>query len=193
MNEEKKFLINEIYNEIHSKGLSYTANKIKELYPEAFAKQLPERGWLISSDGSIIYRTGEVAGYGLQFMTNVTSRWIDSGYYIITFRPENWREATHEEVEQMLLEEAKKRYGNNEVMSLYTNNEANHGTLDYNGSVHFYREDNDFYIKFFSGYCSCKVFDNGEWAKLAPSKPKPKEMTMKELTKELGYEVKIIK
>lgn len=68
---------------------------------------LPETGLLVSEAGSIVYRTGEMSGYGF----SPHKIWYDNNMWI-EFTPENWRKATpedEEKFEKLLIKEAAKR------------------------------------------------------------------------------------
>ena len=46
----------------------------KQFLDDKFPPQLPEKGWLKSQDGAIVYRTGKTSGYGI----NYSGEWDES-------------------------------------------------------------------------------------------------------------------
>jgi len=97
----------------------------------------------------------------------------------------NFIPATEEEVETALLNECKKMYKGNEIKCLYgsdepVNKDFNKWSFDLNSNKMHTQPD-------------CMggklVFDNGKWATIIEQK----EMTVAEIEKELGYNIKIIK
>lgn len=65
--------------------------------------QLPERGWLKHTSGSIIFRTGSMSGYG----RDKHHGWEIEDSYTFDL-PQNWQPAKEEEVITMLTEQAEK-------------------------------------------------------------------------------------
>ena len=80
-------------------GCMLFANFIKHKFP-----QLPERGWVKSENGAIIFRTGKVTGYG----SNHKGGWEISYEWSFIGLPKYWQPATEQEVITMLTEQGEK-------------------------------------------------------------------------------------
>ena len=95
-----------------------------------------------------------------------------------------WTPATDKEVETALIKEAKKLIVKGVVKCLHecTNISSIYDVEDFNWDGRCLRVDTE-------DGCCC-IFDKGKWATII-EEPKVKEMTMQEVNKALGYEIKI--
>lgn len=84
---------------------TWSENELHQLKP--IQKQLPEEGLLVSKNGTIVYRTGELSGYGFYSNGNYENldgewgEWTFDGYIA------QWRKATKQE-EEIFIEMLKK-------------------------------------------------------------------------------------
>lgn len=111
-------------------GGIYPQNRISFLSYK-FPPQLPKTGWLKSEAGVIIYRTGEKSGHGI----NARGEWRNAENWTFIKYPEFWQPATKEEVEEALINFARKQGYKN----------GNYECLAGNGSTHEVNEDS-FYV-----------------------------------------------
>lgn len=88
----------------------FEENELENFKP--LKEQLPEEGLLVSKNGTIVYRTGELSGYGFYSNGNYENldgelgEWTFDGYIV------QWRKATKQEEEkfiEMLKKECEKR------------------------------------------------------------------------------------
>lgn len=146
----------ELHNTLHNERVGYL---LKLWFPKAFIDELTINKWY-KADNILIYITkineGKVYGYGFEAV-NTQLRWWGSDdndeWYL-----SNYREATHDEVSNDLIREAKKRGykdGNYHCLS--------NSKTYYNISDKFTFEDD----KLFHGTVLRNVvFADGEWAEI---------------------------
>jgi hypothetical protein len=117
--------------------------------------------------------------------------WLDNNIFFgdgswINLDKEIKREATPQEVETALINEAKKR-GFKEGCSfnavVFMNSQRQ--LFNSSGKLDFDHFDNNNVI-YIDGYA---VFENGKWAEILPQ---PTEMTVEEIEAKLGYSIKIV-
>lgn len=185
MNQYKKFI-----KDAHKEVCGEWKTKIEEAFPELVeSHKLKINTWYKwPNHGQAIMYITKLEGYGTYsfYGRNVDDEWVE--------KTEDWGrtdaiQATDKEVEEMLIKEAKKRFGDNVIQCLRNDNNDK-GKLtenfDYWPSYNSLWNDR-------SGTNdrpTLKVFDSGKWATIIKQ---TKEMTVAEVSKQLGYEVKIVK
>jgi len=191
----------EFIKEAHEAACSTWQEKIENEFPKLFEKEELEVGkwYKLTEDYGSYLKKGMV----FMFVNYLSSNKIYSlvnhemfginTYNYIAPQTENLIPATDQEVEEALIKEAKKRGFKNGVEFIalrdseaikdncscsYDKNDAKAGAWKYmNGVLYTY------------GWGRYVVFEKGKWATIIEDK---KEMTIKEIEKELGYSIKII-
>lgn len=155
----------------------------KQFLDDKFSPQLPEKGWLKCANGAIIYRTGNKSGYGI----NCTGKWQNIENWSFASTPYAWRKATKEEVEDALIDFARKQgYKNGNYKCLMVPNE----TVKVKEDV-FYVYIWDDYINVFHGkkYGLYNLIFNsytGEWAKIIEDENKELKEQIEKLENQLN-------
>lgn len=159
--------------------------EVKELWPELFEVKLEVGKWY-KRGGSFLCFKDMDDGIIKGIVSMNDKDWYDD--MTCGTDTSEWTPATDKEVEEMLIKEAKKRFGDNRVQCLSESKDR--GVLNFNDDRNNYsplrnklwiREIND--IPF-------KVFDNGKWATIIEQ---PLELTVEQISEEYGREVKIVK
>lgn len=191
MNEYKKFI--KRLGEGESGMVQVSSQHVKQMFPELFQVKFEKSKWYKHIvNGSIVCYVGGDEGYGF----SSSGDWFDNDTGAIGLTSK-WTPATNEVVEEMLIKEAKKRFGKNRIVDL--SNRKDEGVLTYDSSE-FYPDELWLMPKI---GVNMKVFDNGKWATIIEQ---PLEQTMEQVSeltigdwytvaelKELGYKVKIVK
>ena len=142
---------------------------------------LPETGWLKSQNGEIIYRTGETSGYGI----NYSGEWNKLECWSFRKYPDYWQPATREEVEDALINYARKQgYKNGNYKCLSTP----YKTFEVDENI-IHIDDNDFDV--WHGYKHGNhnlVFNShtGEWAKIIEDENKELKEQIEKVEKQLN-------
>ena len=102
-----------------------------------------------------------------------------------------WTLATDKEVETALIKEAKKRFNVNNKIEYFIGN-SKEQTIGHLNKFIYHPSDDELLIR---GGCKgtnsgLVIYRKGKWATII-EEPKVKEMTMQEVNKALGYEIKI--
>ncbi len=186
MNKLKIEFLKELANGITPIGAAKT---VKELWPEHFEVKLEVGKWGKGNLGVIAFRvntddTGN--GYGFDVEGNWTDFREQKSLGWAFNKHEDWQPATDKEVEEMLIKEAKKRFGDNVVQCLF--NYSDSGVLDFDNN-HRKFVNNDLYIANERGIV-LNLFDSGKWATIIEQ---PLEQTIEQVSEKYGREVKIIK
>ena len=160
-------------NSIHDMGF-YKSMKSLGLIKEEF-----EVGkWYKGSSDIIGFYESRYGNYGIgykgEWSNDVT---IDDFIF--------WTPATDKEVETALIKEAKKR-GFKEGVKFEVTRDGRINTLDSNNFVY----ENVIGVGMCLATSNYWFFNKGKWATII-EEPKVKEMTMQEVNKALGYEIKI--
>ena len=123
----------------------------------------------------------DLIGYGVELIYGELI-WFETVYV----RKESAILATEQEVREVLIKEAEKK-GFKKGVRIKEHADGNVGdislSIDYDDFV-FLKQENQLEMD-----CAI-IFDNGKWAEIIDE---PKEMTVSEIAKELGYKVKIVK
>jgi len=168
----KKFKITtEQLQTIEADGCTY----VKEWFPDAFNEKLEVGRWYVRKENlkCIICYTDNGSGYGFGY-AGIWGNWALNERNIKDFR-----KATNQEVLEVLTKEAVKK-GFKEGRK-FTSCVSNFIDIC-NGYFSYNEELNELYS---NGTC---VFSNGKWATII----KTKQMTIKEIEKELGYNIEIV-
>ena len=158
---------------------------LKELFPELFKADLIVGEWYIFESGTIGFFQGiNMSSYGIHFSGE---EWFDNHKWFFNrnLKVDKYRKAAPKEVEQALIQEAKKR---GLVKGVYCNHEE--PVMDQHKPIknYFYHErDNCLYGNIEHGG-GANIFKNGIWAEII----QPKQMTKEEIEKELGYKIEIV-
>ena len=184
--------VNELLDEYYQYLRTITWGEFTESTIEQFKKDkglLPtlEVGkWYKSEMGSLFSPYDNLkSGYGFS--------WIDNSWQSNIYINEGWTEATHEEVEQALTAETIKKGFKEGVRVKYffngsgLNKTANLDSYDMRKITHHIDPNTGLYSLWLGDKC---VMRDGKWATIIEDK---KEMTIDEIQKELGYDIKIVK
>lgn len=185
MNKHKKF-IKDCYNGKHGNICSEWKQTILNHYPEFEENKLEVGKWYKCNEHATLwfitgYNGYMGTGYGL-----LLGDWIDSCNTILINKDRfNWKPATEQEVFEALKNEAVKRGFKDGVRyyNAHFNNKIDKSDIVRCGD--YFR----FHFDFHSQLCSGKgtIFIDGQWAEIVSKK----KMTLKEVEKELGYEIEI--
>ena len=156
--------------------------EIKDNFPELFENKLEVGKWYKRGHRYLICYKGNGRGYGF-FDGSYGGAWAFSEY---TKTKTKNIEATKEEVEEALIKEAKKRGFKKGVTIDKSNLDYPFKKIWIISSNHYFFDITDNTLMIGSDY----IFNNGKWAEIIPE---AKEMTVEEISKELGYEVKVVK
>lgn len=117
------------------------------------------KSWNDSYNGyDLSYYTGTGTDYGFHYSVY----WFSEQYWIKNTMPSEWVEATPQEVEKALIEEAKRRYKVGDKLSqIYEDRSL--GNRIFSNILGFQESDNTLWIDCDKGYSSC-IFKNGQWA-----------------------------
>ena len=178
-----------------SKINAVVKENLNELFPDAFKPELELGKWYRNTNKALANYQGGIKGYGF----TIDGEW---GLFKDNWSfdsPENWKPATHEEVEAALIAEAKKRG--------FVDGAKFKSSLSENGDVRTVRESyqcelnplsNTLHVstprkewdEFQSNPC---IFKDGNWAEIIPEEKKiiTKEKAEKILSKKYGKTVEI--
>jgi hypothetical protein len=168
--------------EAHNAACSQWKQKIEQWFPECFKPKYEIGKWYKSGKSIINYQGGTNAyGYYAE-----RDKWEDVNDSWLVFKEECDKLclATTEEVESMLIKEAKKKgyKKGTTIKSLITNDRE--WILD--SDKFAIRNNNELWSNKYKEFC---VFKDGKWATIVKT---PKEMTLEEIEKQLGHKVKIV-
>jgi len=163
-----------------NKFIKENQNKtLKEVFPGLFETKLEVGKWYKHKAGGFL-NVKEINGdKAVCFGIYSSGGWYDKEEGRVVGLLENIVPATNQEVLEALTKEAVKR-GFKEglkVMPLWETPKT-HWEV-HNNQTRFDEKSNSFYF-------GCCIFQNGTWATII----KPKQMTIQEIEKELGYEIK---
>ena len=170
----------EFIKRAHEAACSEWKKEIETEFPKLFPKaKHTESGWYMAncndSTGYLCYFTNPSNSLAGEYWIAKSGSWNTGGLFTDIERP-----ATDKEVEDALISEAKKR-GFKEGVSFVSVSPDNINILE--GRLHRSGSNE-------IGDDLHWIFRDGKWATIIEDK---KEMTVAELEKELGYEIKIIK
>ncbi len=165
--------------EAHNAACSQWKQKIEEWFPECFKTEYEIGEWYKTKTGYFNYQL-ENKSYG----TN-NDNWVDWSWVVDDGVKTGWviGKATTEEVESMLIKEAKKKGFVNGTRFLGVQGADKDIIIEIGKSCAV--EMNQYGL-----YCQDSyIFYKGEWATIVEI---PKEMTLEEIEKQLGHKVKIV-
>ena len=169
--------------------MKYTEKEVVEILTEYVGGMLPLKQFLKKK--GLIKEEFEVGKWYKSKNHNITACYVDEhNNYGVSFGVwkdamilnhfEAWTLATDKEVETALIKGAKKLIKKGVVKCVWEDEGIYHRNM--NGDLEYSIEGG--YLKFGSYI----IFDGGKWATIIEE---PKEMTMAEVNKALGYEIKI--
>lgn len=153
---------------------------INHKFPELFKFKLEVGKWYKNRYGSIVCYQGESKGFGC----TRSGRWCYNAVWGFNSDHYNWTQATDKEVEEMLIKEAKKRGFVEGVM--FDCVVSNRTKCELKTTVWQYFEERNLFSTNYSQY----IFNNGKWATIIEE---PLELTVEEISKKYGREIKIVK
>lgn len=178
--KEKTFSITESQiKELCHSSLYSNTERLKKMFPEAFESEVKlEVGkWLKHKEGALIFRTGQKSGYGFNHKGNYED---ESCSWSFISAPQNWEEATEQEVFEALRVEALKRYKVGDWVKSFF----------HNGNPVLCISETDFGLNVQKGI-NCKgttpkmpvVYSNGQWAEIIQT------ITLSEAERQLGKKI----
>jgi hypothetical protein len=175
----------EFIKRVHALACDNFKEEVENFFPELF--NLPNGEWYKSESGSIVFKTGDRSGYGL----DSAGEWDCWCNWSFKSCPKEWSRASKFQVEGMLTKEAKKRgfVAGARFTSAWTGASYNipinappcFEVSKWNGDVKIY----------YPGQGPILILSNGFWGKVQ-SGIDVIEMTVAEVSAMAGCKVKII-
>lgn len=153
--------------------------QIEDFLDDNFPPQLPDTGWLKSCAGAMVYRTGGKSGFGIDSL----GRW-EAGEWSFISSPEMWQPATREEVEEALINFARKKgykNGNYKCLAMpHTTFEVDENIvhIDNNFDV-WHGDENDTHNLLFNSI-------TGKWAEIIEDENRELKEQIQKLEKQLN-------
>lgn len=160
-----KFTVTEEFiREAHGAACSNWKQRIEKEFPDLFKTKLEVGKWYVLktylSDWLMNYQGNGSVSYGF----NTTKDW---GNNYIMQECDDWKEATHEEVESALIAEAKKR-GYKKGVRIKGLDNGEICTLPNGGFEYMENENVLWFGNPYDDYDGFEIFNDGKWAQILP-------------------------
>lgn len=184
MKESRKEFIKELHEEVSF----YWKERIEKEFPELFENKLEVGKWYKGDLGHLYFLDKIVkCPYNphLSYGFDLCGEWSENTAISLNHpQGSKYTEATDKEVEEALINEAKKRgykNGNHACLTVYVTckNIKENAFFYYNGSLWEGNSEGN----------NC-IFRDGKWAEIIEAPEK--ELTKEQVEKELGYKIKIV-